>query len=63
MQKKQKMIITNKGDGKHFYVCINDITYDCLNIKWRYYKAKHVLKEWLRAIGEPLRSKDFILVE
>lgn len=55
-----QVLITSKGNGKNFYAYIGGEIHECLKVRGRFYLAKLILGEGLRAIGEPL--KNFTLV-
>ena len=55
------MLITSKGNGKNYYGYDKQGNiHEVVKVGGRFYRAKLVIGEWLRAIWSPL--KDFTLV-
>ena len=56
--------LMSKGNGKNYYwQDSKGIIHEVVKMRGMFYRTKYVIGEWLRAIGDPLKSNEFTLVE
>ena len=55
------MKLISKGNGKNFYWIDGDQILEIVKLRGYYYRAKYVIGEWLRPIGDALKKSEFTL--
>lgn len=57
------MKLMSKGNWKNFYGFEKGQILEIVKQGGRFYRTKYVIGEWLRTVGDPLKSSEFTLVE